>query len=170
MTPAEVAAQHARPHVVYTMRDVEGAVIYVGISLNLPGRLHDHAADKPWYSEVSRVDCEHVADRESALAREAELIRDLHPKYNRTNPAGPRAAKPASPGQLLVTIPTAAEMLSVGRDEVYRLLGTGDLRRVTIGKRGARIVVESITAYVERLQAAPAPAPELRRRDLRVAS
>lgn len=69
---------------------------------------------------------------------------------------------------LLVKIPEAAAVLGVGRDEIYRLIKSGDLERVTTGARGSRIVVASLHAYVERLKAAPAPAPELRRRDLRV--
>ena len=68
---------------------------------------------------------------------------------------------------LLATIPEACQVLRVGKDEIYRLIREGQIERVTIGKRGSRIVYASLVAHVDRLQAAPEPVPALRRPNLR---
>lgn len=108
----------------------------------------------------------------TVLAQVTALLRTEVARQKAAPPAKATAAKPkrkhagndAAAKPLLVTIPVAAEMLSVGRDEVYRLIKAGEIERVTTGKRGARIVVASIEAYVERLKSelTPTTAPRLR--------
>ena len=70
---------------------------------------------------------------------------------------------------LLVTIPEACGLLSVGKDEIYRLIREGEVQRVTIGRRGSRIVYASLAEHVDRLQAVPEPVPALHRPNLRAA-
>ena len=54
-------------------------------------------------------------------------------------------------GQELLTVEEAAEILHVGRDKVYYLIRTGQLRSVKIGKL-RRISREWIAEFIARLQ------------------
>ena len=54
---------------------------------------------------------------------------------------------------LLVPIEEAARAIGGSRSTVYRLIETGDLERVKIGRR-ALVTTESIREYVARLSAA----------------
>jgi excisionase family DNA binding protein len=58
-----------------------------------------------------------------------------------------RTATGVSP--LLLTIPQAAAVLSVGRTTVYELIGAGDLEAVHIG-RSVRVPVADLHAFVAR--------------------
>jgi excisionase family DNA binding protein len=49
----------------------------------------------------------------------------------------------------LLTVPQACETLNISRMSLYRLMETGDLRRVKIG-RSVRIRVEDVLALIER--------------------
>lgn len=71
-----------RPHVVYRAYDVYGDLLYVGISLDFRARANAHRTSQ-WWSQVTRIDIEHMPDRDSALAREARLIALFLPTYNR---------------------------------------------------------------------------------------
>jgi excisionase family DNA binding protein len=51
---------------------------------------------------------------------------------------------------LLVTIPEAAAVLSVGRTTVYELIGNGQLTPVHIG-RSVRLTVGQLEEFVDRL-------------------
>lgn len=55
------------------------------------------------------------------------------------------------PTAKLVTVETAAEMLSISRSQVYSLLRAGRLESVKIG-RSRRFVVSALNTYVEGLQ------------------
>ncbi|MGH9157591.1 MAG: hypothetical protein ACRD1K_17545 [Acidimicrobiales bacterium] len=57
-------------------------LLYIGIGGNPGRRFEQHAADKPWWSEVSRVKIEHFPDRPDALAAELDAIRKESPKCN----------------------------------------------------------------------------------------
>lgn len=70
------------PTTVYRMFNSDGAVIYVGITNNLRARLRQHAGDKSWYGEVSRIESRAFDTRTEALEVEATLIRELTPRYN----------------------------------------------------------------------------------------
>jgi len=53
--------------------------------------------------------------------------------------------------RLLITVAEAGRMLGVGRTTAYELVRAGELDVVHIG-RAARVPVESVHAYVERLR------------------
>lgn len=57
------------------------------------------------------------------------------------------------PARLTVRIPTAAEMLGIGRSKLYELMGAGEIEAIKIGK-ATLIVVESLERFVERRRAA----------------
>ncbi len=66
---------------VYQCFGEDGSAIYVGCSSRPLGRLVSHSY-KEWWPGVTRVEVEAVPDKPTALAREAELIRALRPKFN----------------------------------------------------------------------------------------
>ncbi len=53
-------------------------------------------------------------------------------------------------GRLLVTVPEAAERLTISERQVYRLMQSGELRAVKIG-RACRIPVTMLQAYLAQL-------------------
>lgn len=71
-----------QPTSLYRFYDAEDRLLYVGITNHLMRRTTRHAADKPWFSAVARSEVDHYPTRAAALAREAELIRELQPVHN----------------------------------------------------------------------------------------
>ncbi len=77
---------------VYLMRGADESVLYVGKAKNLRRRLGSYRVANPdriprrhlrLLRAVERIDLEPCADEASALAREAEFLRTLRPKFNR---------------------------------------------------------------------------------------
>lgn len=77
---------------VYLMRDAGNSVLYVGKALNLRKRLGSYRVANPdrmarrqlrLLRSVARIELEPCANETVALAREAELLRELRPKFNR---------------------------------------------------------------------------------------
>ena len=90
----------ARPG-VYLMRDAVEVVLYVGKAKSLRHRLSRYRVANPdrmgrrhlrLLRQVVRIELQECADEMAALAREAELLRALKPKFNRAGvwPATPR--------------------------------------------------------------------------------
>jgi predicted GIY-YIG superfamily endonuclease len=86
---------------VYLMRDSGDNILYVGKAKNLRKRLVSYRVANPdrlrrrhlrLLRAVSRIELEECADEACALAREAELLRALRPRFNRagTWPGLPR--------------------------------------------------------------------------------
>jgi hypothetical protein len=86
---------------VYLMQDAAGLVLYVGKAKNLRHRLGSYRVANPdrmgrrhlrLLRQVVRIELQECADELSALAKEAELLRALKPKFNRAGvwPATPR--------------------------------------------------------------------------------
>jgi hypothetical protein len=86
---------------VYLMHDAAGLVLYVGKAKNLRKRLGSYRVANPdrlgrrhlrLLSQVARIELQECADEPAALAREAELLLALKPKFNRAGvwPATPR--------------------------------------------------------------------------------
>jgi hypothetical protein len=86
---------------VYLMQDAAGLVLYVGKAKNLRQRLSHYRVANPdrmgrrhlhLLRQVVRIELQECADELAALAREAELLRALKPKFNRAGvwPATPR--------------------------------------------------------------------------------
>ena len=90
----------ARPG-VYLMQDAAQVVLYVGKAKSLRQRLSHYRVANPdrmsrrqlrLLRQVVRIELQECADEIAALAREAELLRALKPKFNRAGvwPATPR--------------------------------------------------------------------------------
>jgi len=86
---------------VYLMQDAAGLVLYVGKAKNLRQRLGHYRVANPdrlgrrhlrLLRQVTRIELQECADEIAALAREAELLRALKPRFNRAGvwPATPR--------------------------------------------------------------------------------
>lgn len=86
---------------VYLMRDAQDNVLYVGKAKNLKKRLNSYRVANPdrlprrhlrLLRAVARIELQECADEAAALAKEAELLLSLKPKFNRagTWPAKPR--------------------------------------------------------------------------------
>ena len=86
---------------VYLMQDATGLVLYVGKAKNLRQRLGHYRVANPdrmgrrhlrLLRQVARIEFQECTDELAALAREAELLRVLKPKFNRAGvwPATPR--------------------------------------------------------------------------------
>ena len=86
---------------VYLMRDALDNILYVGKAKNLKKRLNSYRVANPdrlarrhlrLLRAVARIELQVCADEAAALAKEAELLLALRPKFNRagTWPATPR--------------------------------------------------------------------------------
>jgi predicted GIY-YIG superfamily endonuclease len=86
---------------VYLMRDAQENILYVGKAKNLKKRLNSYRVANPdrmarrhlrLLRAVVRIELQECADEAAALAKEAELLLSLKPKFNRagTWPATPR--------------------------------------------------------------------------------
>jgi hypothetical protein len=86
---------------VYLMRDADGRVLYVGKAKNLRKRLGSYRVANPdrlgrrqlrLLRQVARIELQECPDESAALAKEAELLQALKPKFNRAGvwPTPPR--------------------------------------------------------------------------------
>ncbi|MFM9780438.1 GntR family transcriptional regulator [Streptomyces scabiei] len=76
---------------LYRLYDSHGVLLYIGATNNPVARWSKHAADKPWWGDVSRQEIEWHGDRPAALKAEKSAIREEQPKYNseHTAPGAP---------------------------------------------------------------------------------
>lgn len=75
-------------HVVYTFRDADGTVLYVGCTSDPVSRFEQHRLDKEWFRQVATIECEHHDDGAEAFRREREVIRALNPVHASGGRAG----------------------------------------------------------------------------------
>lgn len=68
--------------VLYRMYDASDALLYVGMSINLPSRLAQHRSQQDWWPDVVRVEVEHFAGRKAAAAAEMAAIAAEAPQHN----------------------------------------------------------------------------------------
>jgi predicted GIY-YIG superfamily endonuclease len=68
---------------VYYFFDVQGNLLYVGITNDTRRRWEQHEADKPWWHLVARKERVLYSSREEAERVEAHQIRTHRPLYNR---------------------------------------------------------------------------------------
>lgn len=61
----------------------------------------------------------------------------------------PAATASAPQPRMLLSVNEVATELGCGRDTVYRLLTTGQLRSITVGGRLRRIRSEDLRAYID---------------------
>lgn len=69
-------------HALYRFYDIDGRLLYIGISLNPGSRWKQHRDDKPWWHDVAQVTVERLPSRQVALAAEQAAIVAERPRYN----------------------------------------------------------------------------------------
>lgn len=70
-----------RPHCVYRAYDADGALLYVGCTLNFDQRRRQHRS-KPWFDAAVRWETEWHPDFQTGRAVEREAIRTEGPIHN----------------------------------------------------------------------------------------
>ncbi len=125
---------------VYTMRNAQGEAVYVGKARNLRQRLRSYRVANPerlsrrhlrLLREAVRIDFDLCPTEAAALAREAELLRQLKPRFNRAGvwPGRPRYVAWRFIGQTLElslhdTLPAEWEGVATRTGHAPRLLGS----------------------------------------------
>jgi hypothetical protein len=142
---ADPAALNGETH-LYRHFNKDGALLYVGISINALCRLKRHEDVSSWFDEIHRVDIERFSSREAALTAECEAIKRETPlhnvRHNRHTKADPTVtnrhlgltrvelfAKICKP---VYTIEQVAVELGVRRSTVNNLIALGKLGYITI--------------------------------------
>lgn len=69
-------------HALYRFYASDGALLYIGITLNPGARWPKHRDNKPWWSEVAEVRLESHPSRQAVLDAERAAIIDERPRYN----------------------------------------------------------------------------------------
>lgn len=136
---------------LYRHFDASGKLLYVGISLNVLGRLHQHRNLSPWFDRIASVTVEKFGTREGAIEAERRAINDENPEYNialKPVPAddiGYTAKKRIVQAadeitrnvviQPMYTVPEAAKLLRASQTSVYTLIRSGQLGSVQINSK-----------------------------------
>jgi len=69
-------------HELYRHYDVNGVLLYVGISFCAVLRLSAHRKESGWYGEIVRVEIERFPTRYAVLVAERKAIRAENPRHN----------------------------------------------------------------------------------------
>jgi predicted GIY-YIG superfamily endonuclease len=69
---------------VYRMYNADDDLLYVGATYSIFTRFHQHRYGSRWWEDVRRIEIEHCASIEEALAREVDAIRTEAPIFNRS--------------------------------------------------------------------------------------
>jgi predicted GIY-YIG superfamily endonuclease len=133
------------PTALYRFFNAAGRLLYVGITDHLKRRFEEHAAEKPWWPEVTRKTVQWYPTR--TLAAEAELaaIRAERPLCNiqgsrgSESPWAPRAITPEDMVALMLSgLPPLSlklaglELAGMGTDEALDKLGVSRQNRYRV--------------------------------------
>ena len=86
------------PTALYRMYDKGGLLLYVGISVNPPGRFAAHARGSHWFGSVANITVEWCPSRRDAEIAEITAIATENPQHNKSRPRPPRFG-PKRPAQ-----------------------------------------------------------------------
>lgn len=73
---------------LYRLRDVDGALLYVGISQNLDIRWTNHAYTQPWWHMVHAKEITWFETRAEAAEAERQAVRSENPRFDATHRCG----------------------------------------------------------------------------------
>lgn len=85
----EIEIGTGAPTALYRLFAASGQLLYVGVSSDPGKRFGQHAADKPWWSDVARWSAGWYPSRQEALAAEAAVIAAECPALNIRQPLPP---------------------------------------------------------------------------------
>lgn len=129
---------------LYRHFDKDGALLYVGVSLNAVQRLSQHRDASHWFAEIASVTVTWFVDRTEALAAERAAITAENPRHNLYRPTVKEVAKTKADDSRqdlvrrlvqfnpLYTPADAGAALGVGPTEINRWMDSGELGYVTI--------------------------------------
>jgi hypothetical protein len=134
---------------VYIARDGQGQILYVGVTKDVHRRMAGHASSSEWYPQMFHLDVEVYEHRNYAENREADLIRELDPPFNKVFPYGkkpnpePRVAPIGEEYQEAVR--ALEDRVASSREffaDLERQFRVDDLSRVAVGdQRAIRAIV-----------------------------
>lgn len=75
-------SRRGRQTCLYRFYDVQGYLLYVGITNSLEGRTSNHRSTKPWWGLVATMTVERFPSRAEAEIAERVAIRDELPAFN----------------------------------------------------------------------------------------
>lgn len=96
---SDVTRGTERPHDLYRLYDGQGSLLYIGISYSALGRIPQHRAAQPWWTEVRSIDVQPLGDvsREEAERLERQAILTEKPIHNVTHNRSATPPPPAKP-------------------------------------------------------------------------
>lgn len=136
---------------LYRLYAGDGALLYVGVTKDPPGRWRHHRSQKPWWPEVCDKRLTWCHDEREALIAEREAIRTERPRYNRSAGIGAaldharRVGRPRGPERVALTIRILA-----GTNE--RLTAAVEMT----GESPQYVVDAALAAYLDALGVPPA--------------
>lgn len=81
---------------LYRLHDVDGVLLYVGITSKPERRWLQHAADKAWWGEVADKSVRWYRDRKAAAEAERAAMRAEKPRHNQSGNPHARHELPPS--------------------------------------------------------------------------
>jgi hypothetical protein len=120
----------ADPTALYRLYDVDGVLLYVGVTFQPTVRMSRHAATQPWWPEVTRKTMTWYSDRFEACDAEEIAIRDEHPRYNvkTSTSSSTRLARQMLAGELAA---------AYGAGELVQISPERSTQKITPENRGA---------------------------------
>jgi len=67
---------------VYIAKDVDGVVLYIGMTLNFRSRIDAHGKSSAWFEKCKTVEIVHCESRRIAFDMEKSLILKFKPSFN----------------------------------------------------------------------------------------
>lgn len=105
---------------VYRFYDLDGGLLYVGITRDMSQRFAAHRRDALWWVDVASVTVEVTAGRAEAEYAEAVAILSERPAHNRSRPSVERArSRVESSGVDVRRLVAAVEQLRMERDALH---------------------------------------------------
>ena len=105
---------------LYRFYDLDGVLLYVGITRDVSQRFAAHRRDAEWWAEVATFNVEVTAGRAEAEYGEAVAIVSEQPAHNRARPSIDRARSRVSTSGVDVNrLVAAVEELRAERDALY---------------------------------------------------
>lgn len=118
-----------KPHALYRFFAADGALLYVGITMDPSRRWNEHRSDKPWWSDVATVSVEKFPSRADVERAERDAIVSENPRHNRAGVPRPMPAtrkRPRGRG-IYVSSEGVARLLGLSRQRIHQLDKAGEM-------------------------------------------
>lgn len=120
---------------LYRHYNMQGDLLYVGISLNAVNRSYGHSRAAPWWDEITNITVERFPSRGAAEAAERAAIQNEKPRYNKIRARASQAdvevymskSKKPQVAMKWVSDLALADYFSVSRCTIWRWVKIGKL-------------------------------------------